>query len=524
MMSKKKSGSLSQIKAGAALSYLAVAINIIAGLLYTPWMVRQIGQSHYGLYTLAISLISLLMMDFGIGAAVARFVSKYRVAGDQQRIDGLLGIVYKLYLFIDAVFFVALIVVYLNMDMIYGKLTPTELAQFKLVYLIAAGYNILSFPFVPLNGILTAYEEFVPLKLCDIFHKLLSVALIVLALSLGWGLFALVAMNSLSGLTVILIKLGFIRRKLPVKAHFRYQDKAMTKEIFGFSAWTTVISVSQRFIFNITPTFLGMLSGSASIALFGAATTIEGYTYTIANAVNGLLLPRVTRILAHAQSSKAEISRLMIKVGRIQLMLIGGIFVGFVCVGRQFMLLWMGAEYEAAYYYAVALLFPSVLELPQHIAANVVIAQNEVKRQAKVYLIMAGINITLMWILIHALGGVGAAVSICIAYVARTLMMDYVYHRHLQIDIRHFLIQCYKDMILPILLTIVAGLSFNHWLSPSGWGGLVMNALWVLCLYAALVALLAVSKQERALCKKALMNLLPGKKKGTENIGGNGTP
>ena len=40
-----------QIKLGAMISYAAIAINIVATLLYTPWMVRQIGQANYGLFT-----------------------------------------------------------------------------------------------------------------------------------------------------------------------------------------------------------------------------------------------------------------------------------------------------------------------------------------------------------------------------------------------------------------------------------------------------------------------------------------
>ena len=62
-----------QIKEGAFLSYFSIGVNILSGLLYTPWMVNQIGQSNYGLYTLAHSLISLLLVDFGLSSATARY-------------------------------------------------------------------------------------------------------------------------------------------------------------------------------------------------------------------------------------------------------------------------------------------------------------------------------------------------------------------------------------------------------------------------------------------------------------------
>ena len=122
-----------QIRMGAILSYLAIVINIASGLLYTPWMVKMIGQSQYGLYTLANSLISLFLVDFGLSSATARYVSKYHAENNEESVNNFLGIVYKLYLIIDAVIFIVLIVVFLFIETIYKNLTPTELLQFKVV-------------------------------------------------------------------------------------------------------------------------------------------------------------------------------------------------------------------------------------------------------------------------------------------------------------------------------------------------------------------------------------------------------
>mgnify|MGYP001540049099 CR=1 FL=1 len=68
---------MNQIKTGAIISYVALFLNIVIGLLYTPWMINTIGKADYGLYTLAMSVISLFVFDFGLGSAITRFVSKY---------------------------------------------------------------------------------------------------------------------------------------------------------------------------------------------------------------------------------------------------------------------------------------------------------------------------------------------------------------------------------------------------------------------------------------------------------------
>lgn len=43
---------INQLKAGAFLSYVSIGLNNIVGLLYTPFMLRMMGQSEYGLYSL----------------------------------------------------------------------------------------------------------------------------------------------------------------------------------------------------------------------------------------------------------------------------------------------------------------------------------------------------------------------------------------------------------------------------------------------------------------------------------------
>ena len=70
-----------QIKYGALISYIALFINIVIGLVYSPWVIRSIGKADYGLYTLALSIISLFVFDFGLGSAVTRFIAKYNAEG-----------------------------------------------------------------------------------------------------------------------------------------------------------------------------------------------------------------------------------------------------------------------------------------------------------------------------------------------------------------------------------------------------------------------------------------------------------
>ena len=90
---------------------------------------------------------------------------------NQEKINNFLGAIYKLYLVITAVMLIVLAVLFFFIDVIYKELTPVEIQQFKVVYVIAASFSVFNFPFVTFNGILTSYEKFIQLKLADIIYR-----------------------------------------------------------------------------------------------------------------------------------------------------------------------------------------------------------------------------------------------------------------------------------------------------------------------------------------------------------------
>lgn len=454
----------SQIKMGALLSYLTIAFNMIAGLIYTPWMISQIGQSHYGLYTLANSVITMLVMDFGIGAAVSRFISKYNAEGDLEATNRFLGVVYKLYFAIAMIIFAALVVLYFFIDGLYANLSADEMEIFKVLYVIVGLFSVISFPFVNLNGILIAHERFVELKLADVFHKVFIVVAMVLCLLMGQGVYALVLVNAIAGLLTIVLKLWVIKRKTPIKIRFKYRDKGLLKEIFSFSAWTTVGSLAQRMIFNITPSIIAAVSitGTLGVAVFGVATTIEGYVFIFSTAINGMFMPRIAKIV-HDGKKQEQLVPLMNKVGRLQCMIIGLLVVGFIALGESFVTdIWNKPDYSESYICAVLLILPSFLHQPMEVANTTMIVENKVKQQAVVLLIMGGLNVALSLVLSKYYGALGASVSIFIAYMVRTVLMTVLYQKTLHLDMWSFFKETFMKLVPQLILTLAVGMVFSH--------------------------------------------------------------
>lgn len=75
---------ISQLKLGVALSYVSMGLNMVVHLAYTPVMIRLLGQSEYGLYTLVGSVVSYLsLFSLGFTGAYLRFYSRYSHKGDK---------------------------------------------------------------------------------------------------------------------------------------------------------------------------------------------------------------------------------------------------------------------------------------------------------------------------------------------------------------------------------------------------------------------------------------------------------
>ncbi len=500
------------IKIGAVVSYLALALDVIAGLAYTPWIIRQIGDADYGLYTLATSLIGMFMLDFGMSAAVAKFVSHYRAKGDQQGMNNFLGMIYKLYIIVSAVICAVLVGVFFYINQIYVKLTPSELSAFKVVYLIAASSMVICFPFVTLNGILTAHEQFARLKLADVFNKIVTIVLTIIALLFGMGLYALVAVHAVMNLLTIVMKWMMIRRTTKIKVNFRHSDAGMLKEITGFSFWTTVQSIAQRFIFNITPTVLGVVCGSVGITMFGLASTLEGYVFKFSQAINGMFMPKISRATLGKTTGEA-ILPLMVKVGRIVLTITALLVIGIITLGQNFISVWLGDGYQSVYICTVLLILPSVMHLPQQVANTTVVVLNRVKSTGIVYLIMAGINIVLSFILGYFWGEIGCSLSICIAYFVRTILMNVVFYKQLNIDVFRFFKECHGKMATGLILTLLCGFAIGKYIIiGTGWIAFFVQVLLLALVYVVIMWLVGWNQYEKNLFLSPIHSIIKRKK------------
>ncbi len=439
----------SNIKKGAIISYVAIFLNIAITFFYTPWMIRKIGVSDYGLYSLVYSFISYFILDFGLSQAIQRFIAKYRSEGNEDKVAKMIGITTRVYLIIDVIIFFVLFILYFFISDIFKGLTPDEIERLSGLYIIAGTFSVLSFMFKPMAGAMMAFEYFVEEKALEMFNRVGAVLGVCIALYFGADVFALILINGIFSLGSSILKLIVFERKSRLSIQWLYFNKEELKGVFSFSMWTFGSGLAQRLRFSLVPSVLGILSNSSEIAIFAMGISLEGMVFTISSAINGLFLPTVSRIVH--KKKREELNRLMIRVGRIQLYIIALIFSGFVIFGKAFIHLWVGDNFANVYWVLILLIFSNLVSLTQRIAEDLVYVDNRIKDTTVRILICSALGLGVGCVLAPMFGAIGTAVGTGLGLLVYQIIINVYYQKKLGLDIQSFFYECHLR-ILPLLI------------------------------------------------------------------------
>jgi len=498
-------GEKKQLKYGVVLSYGMVLFNIVCGLLYTPWMIRQIGKSDYGLYILVTTFLHYFVVDFGIWMAVNKILSRLRAEGREDEEKNVIGLTTKLYFCLDAVVCIAVIVAYFFIDDFFDNLQPEELSRFKIAYIIAAGFSVLSFPFGFLKGIFQSHEYFIQTKIFDFVVKIGIILLTVVLLLLNHGLYALVIAYGLVPFIVNVSRVVYLRKK-GVRANIHYSSKTLLKDIFSTSMWLFIIVLAEMVINNISPSLLAAFSNTTEIAIFGVGLTLYQYLHTFSSAINGLFLPKVTKL--QVNNDNERLHRLTYKIGRLQLIITGFVALGIILVGPDFIEAWLGADFSKSYLVAASLVIPQLLVNMQQIESTQLFTIGRIKYKTLAMALTAVSTMVLSVVLIPRLGALGSGLAITVSnFLFMVVLMNFYYHKHLGFTPIRYVWEL-KSLIIGFSVVAVLCVVINHFITPMmymGWLSFITKG----CIYAVLygvMLLFAMNDFEKSLILTPVVN------------------
>lgn len=494
---------VNQLKAGVVLNYVVIILNTVVGLLYTPYMLRMMGQSEYGLYSLVASVIAYLtVLDLGFGNAIVRYTAKFRAEKKTEEQYEMFGMFFLLYLVIGIIAFGIGLGLYFNVGTLFGDtMTAVELDRARIMMLLLVANLAFTFPMSIWGSIIQAYEDFVFQKSLNIFRIILNTAVMICLLHFGYKAVAMVVVQTIFNVLTLVVNFIYCRRKLNIHIYFRFKHFhwGFLKEVALYSFWIFLNAIMDRVYWSTGQFVLGAMVGTAAVAVFAIAIQLEGMYMQFSTAISSVFLPKVTAMVATNRSRK-EISDLFIRTGRMQYIVLAYILSGFIIFGRQFIELWAGAGYSDAYIISLLFFIPLTVPLIQNLGITILQARNEMKFRSVLYIIIALVSLAMQIVLTRYFGGIGCAMGVSGALVVgQILIMNVYYRRRQDLDIKTFWKEISKMSIIPIVLIFSSMLVIRQFFALDSWGKLILGIAAFSLVYIPLFFRFSMTDDERNL-------------------------
>ena len=500
---------INQRKAGVILSYAGEIVKILVNLVYTPIMLRLLGQSEYGLYQLVYSVVSYLsLLSLGFGSSYLRFYSRYKAQNDEDGVAKLNGMFILIFCSISVICILCGTVMVRNIRTIFGTgLTESEYATAKVLMELLIINLALTFPNSVFNCSITAHEKFLFQKLLILLQNLFSPFLTLPLLIMGYGSIGMVSVTTLLTFVLLISNMFYCFKKLHVRFAFHGLKISLFKEMWVFTFFIFLNQIIDQINWSVDKFLLGRFAGTTAVAVYGVGGQINTLYLQFSSSVSNVFVPQVNRIVAETNDN-TELTTLFTKVGRIQFIVLGLILTGFVFFGMPFVNLWAGEGYGASYAVALLLIIPVTVPLIQNLGIEIQRAKNMHKARAVVYLAIAIANVFISIPLIKFFGPEGAALGTAISlFAGNIIFMNWYYHARIGMNMFYFWKEIAK-FIPALIAPCVVGIAIMKFVNITGLVKLGVFAVVYAAVYGLSMYFFGMNEEEKQLVMGPIRKIL----------------
>lgn len=498
---------MSERKKGAILSYIQVVLSVAVSVIYVPVLLRYLGQSEYGLYQIVGSFFSYIsVFESCMSTGVLRNYCNALGSQDKEAADVTLSMAKVIYRVMAALMVVAGVIVLFAFRSFYASsFTASELKESSAILLLLFANMMVTLLGSVYLTILTGHEKFTFLKVLAIiiqvaqpFFVILCVRKIPYAITVST---VIVVFNVLT----VLMRYLYVTRKLKIRIVKKKRNRKVIGEIVGLSATILLGCIADQIFWKTDQVILGKLFSTTVVAVYSVGAQIYMMYMQFGTQIASVFYPKVS-ILYQEENRLQKVSDLFIRVGRATFFVILLVLSGFIIFGREFLLVWVGEGYEAAYWVAIIVMLPFSVDLAQNLGLCILQVKGQYGFRAKIYLLSALLNIITTVLFARRIGITGAALSTGISmFLTSGLIMNWFFQKRVGLNMIKFWKTTIGIISLAVLLTGAACfIKGMIWHDPVSVIQLGLGILLYTIVYGAVMFLFAADPAERELLQRFL--------------------
>lgn len=494
-------------------------VNIVISFFLAPFIVHSLGNTYYGIWVIMMQFTGYLyLLDFGVRESIIRYVSKHEAVGDSSELNEVLNSGMLLY---SAIGLVCLIITGV-LAWIFPSVFNIDDADVGVaqIVVVLSGLTIAQMlMFNVFSGILMGLQRY------DIFNKIgimfafIRLGLILIFLNMGYSLIALALIQLAVGLGNNLV-IYFYSRKLLVQHNipFRYthsswqQRLPILKKLYNYSIHVLVNNLGQKAIFYTDALVIGIFLSASAVTFYAIAGNLIEYLRRLIILANTVLNPVASEM--ESKQQMAGINDLLIQGGRFSFILALPVCITYIIMGREFIGLWMGAEYSSMAGDVLLILTVTVLlSVPHNTISSILYGISKHQLIARLRIVEALCNLALSLVLVKHLGIVGVALGTAIPqFFIMTVLLPILAGRELQLSMARYWSQIY---LFPLLAALpFAGLSWfvSAEFPAQSLAVFFLQILLMLPVYAFSIAFVCFNREERTALWAMIGRFMPQKK------------
>ena len=504
----------SQISKGVVLSFVAQGIAVLVNLVYTPLMVRILGQNEYGLYQLVQSVVNYLnLMNFGFTGAYISFYSRERAKPDaEEGVARLNGMFLRVFLIITLACVLAGLFLVNHIHLLGSRLTEEEYGKAGTLMILLVLNLAVSFP----NSVFTVYiaarERFVFKQAVTILNYVLIPLCNLPLLYMGFGSVGVAAAT----LGLALLRLGlnmyYCLGRLRMKFRFGRFDRTLFAALAGFTFFIFLSDIVDQMNTNVDKFLLGRMIGTGAVAVYSVGFELSTYYTFCSWAVSEMFVPEANRI-AVEERDNAKLTELFTRIGRYNNYILLLIQTGFFLAGKAFIRLWVGDGYDDAYWVGVILMLARYIPAVQTMGVTIQNAKDMHRPRSVIYFGIACVNVAVSVLLIRLWGVVGTSLGTLAAVaLGAGIFMNIYYHRRIGLDVFFFWKALIRWIVLAAALCAGVRLAVRR-IPLDTWPRFLLFIAAYSAVYLLVLWTVGMKKDEKAEIRNLLSGFRSGKSK-----------
>ena len=493
---------MSEIRTGAVLNYILLGLQIGIPLLLTPFIMESLGAAEYGVYMLAGTImVRLYMSDLG-RTATTKFLSEYYGRDDQRGAAQFLGNLVLIYALIGLCILVLGLGIYPWLGDIFYQFSADELGIYRILYLMTLCNAAVMFPARSLMGVADAQQKFTIPGAIAVTSSALNALGTVLLLVVGVRSVGLIALNIGTGILALLINLLYCFIGLRVRISLKGWNSGICRGIVAFSFWMFLNQLINMLNAGTGNYIVAVTQGAIPAGIYTNGLQIYDHYFMLAGVLSALFLPRVVQMITKGATPLMQ-TEAMIKLGRVQFMILGGVLAAIIFFGQEFFQLWVGhikgANPTLSFHITLCLVIPQTFALVQALGWQISQARNALRQRVLITAFNSLLFIVVSYFVCKHLGIASQAIWAAFSILIQLAMLNLIHYRSLGLSVGLFYKKTFQGAVKTMLVLAAICMAINS-IVPQGsvWLFLLKLALFI-PFYPIIIASLYATKEERRL-------------------------